>query len=171
MPAPRTRSRDHITHEVFVSIYDYNEQTGVFTYKVRRAAMHPGDRAGCTVAGGYRAINVLGCLILEHILAWFYMTGEWPDHLVDHRNRVRSDNYWENLRPTDYSYNRFNSSVFGPNRGVWKVVRKDGSVVWRVATTVRGVRTYHGSYINLEEARAVYAAKAKELHGEFFCCP
>lgn len=58
-----------------------------------------GDIAGCLMANGYIAISVDGTAYLGHRLAWLHETGAWPEDLIDHRDGVRSNNRWLNLRP------------------------------------------------------------------------
>jgi hypothetical protein len=40
------------------------------------------------------------------------MTGEWPEGVVEHINRVRTDNRWANLRP---QLNRLNRAEYRNN--------------------------------------------------------
>jgi hypothetical protein len=40
-------------------------------------------------------------------IIWFYMTGEWPE-TIDHKNRIRDDNRWGNLRNASRAENMRN---------------------------------------------------------------
>ena len=44
-------------------------------------------------------------VILAHRLAWRLHYGEWPLFLIDHENRIKSDNRIGNLRPATKSQN------------------------------------------------------------------
>jgi hypothetical protein len=87
----------------------YEPDTGWFTWRVASSVANIGDRAGTTHGKGYRSIGIDYKKYLEHILAWFYMTGDWPEFEIDHINRVRNDNRWLNLRDATKSENSHNS--------------------------------------------------------------
>ena len=65
---------------------------------------------------GYVRINVDGTKCRAHRLAYLYMTGEWPPKLMDHINRVKSDNRWANLRPVTEKLNFYNTSDYRNNK-------------------------------------------------------
>jgi Demerecviridae HNH endonuclease len=101
-----------ILHERLKEILDYNPDTGVFKWRCRnnkKSRFKEGDVAGSLNRKGYRRVTVDGREYKEHRLAWFYMTGTWPK-MVDHKNRVRSDNRWDNLRLGNPSLNSFNKT-------------------------------------------------------------
>ena len=88
----------------------YDAESGVFRWRMNTAAKPAGSRAGTAVgSNGYRRIQIAGKTILEHRLAVFYVTGEWPKDWVDHINRNRADNRICNLRdltPQESAFNR-----------------------------------------------------------------
>lgn len=79
------------------AILHYNPITGVFTRLQRKGNFKAGSVAG-TLANGYIQIRIDKIYYLGHRLAWLYMTGNWPTFEVDHRDMVRSNNIWTNLR-------------------------------------------------------------------------
>lgn len=100
-----------IQHAHLKECLDYNPETGAFTRRVRPRyhfpdlrsmsisnAVYGGKDAGSLNKRGYIIIYLEGRLFKAHRLAHFYMTGEWPDGLIDHINHVKSDNRWSNLR-------------------------------------------------------------------------
>ena len=95
------------------------------------------------------------------------MTGEWPSTIVDHKNRIRSDNRWENLRTATRSENGINSQVKKNNTSGFKGVHKlrDGGYVARIG--VNKERKYLGYFYSAEEAGCAYDKAAEELFGEF----
>ena len=56
---------------------------------------------------GYRQVRVNGKAKLMHGVIYCYMTGELPE-VVDHIDRDRTNNKWENLRATDKRGNAAN---------------------------------------------------------------
>lgn len=89
-----------------IEALDYDPETGVFTWRRDTANIKAGAVAGCiSKAQGYVLIRLDGSLMLAHRAAWAWMMGEWPVKKVDHRNRRKADNSWDNLRLADASEN------------------------------------------------------------------
>jgi hypothetical protein len=88
-----------LTHEQVRDALDYNPATGVFVWKINPAKnVKIGTRAGgCGSGRGYRYIRLFGEEITEPRLAWFYMTGEWPDRRVRFKNGDVQDCRFENI--------------------------------------------------------------------------
>ncbi|RLA79076.1 MAG: HNH endonuclease [Epsilonproteobacteria bacterium] len=55
-----------------------------------------GNIAGILTNLGYISFEINRVPYQAHRLAWFYMTGEWPN-IIDHDDRIRSNNKWNNL--------------------------------------------------------------------------
>jgi len=82
-------------------ILHYNPETGEFAWLSSKSGRHAGKI-------GYIGGNGKGYLRLmitidyysykAHQLAWLYMTGEWPNPEIDHKNRNALDNRFCNLR-------------------------------------------------------------------------
>jgi hypothetical protein len=113
-------------------------------------------------------ISVCGQNYRAHRLAWYYMTGEWPDQQIDHINCVHGDNRWENLRLCTRSQNNHNQPTRKNNRsGVKGVHFKKQAGKWHGQVCLN-YRIHHvGLFDNLEEAAAAVRAKREELHGKF----
>lgn len=92
------KTRNHsITHEKLLSALEYNPATGVFVWKIRPAKnVSVGSIAGSSV-GKYRYIRIFGEEITASRLAWFYMTGEWPERRVRFVNGKSDDCRFSNL--------------------------------------------------------------------------
>lgn len=139
----------------------YCPESGAF-YWLESACkrMKRGLRAGTPHGNGYRRINVLGCRVFEHRLAWFYMTGEWPPHDIDHINGTRDDNRWSNLRAVTRSENNLNlrGAPKGHNRTGVLGVCKTKSNTYFARIKVDGREMYLGSFASAEEAGAAYKA-------------
>jgi hypothetical protein len=158
-----------ITAERLREVLSYDSATGIFRWKIKpRPQSEVGDIAGTRHNQGYWHIRVLGQHYLAHRLAWLYMTGEWPEALVDHRDRNRSNNAWLNLRAATKSQNAANSAAHADSISGIKGVRwHEGHRKWDVTVCVNGVRTCHGRFDDLDEAKAAYAAAAELAFGDF----
>ena len=147
------------------ALFDYNADTGVFTMLVSGGRKAKGSEAGYVNNIGYRLIWIDGAYYLAHRLAWYYVTGEWPEGEIDHKNRIPSDNRFANLHPCSRSQNEANS-VRNTNtsgyRGVWLVNGR-----WKAAIKKDGKRTYLGTFSTPEEASENYQAAAARLFGDF----
>ena len=107
-------------------------------------------------------------LVLVHRLIWFWVTGRWPDHQVDHADGNRTNNRWANLREATFSQNIVNR---GPNKnnkcGLKGVFFHPQAKKWR-ARMYHNKKMYElGLHPTPEAAHDVYAKKVREVHGEF----
>jgi len=68
----------------------YNQRTGVFTWRnpSKYRPEYKGRVAGSMDGSGYVQIYVDGVGYKAHRLAWLYVHGCWPPHLIDHKNGV-----------------------------------------------------------------------------------
>lgn len=98
----------------------YYPDTGIFTWNLSRGNQFSpvGGEAGFTTEKGYIRIELEGKSYLLHRLAFLYMEGAFPIDQVDHINRIRNDNRWENLRPADVYLNAGNQKSNGEFVGV-----------------------------------------------------
>ena len=130
-----------------------------------------GAKAGCLHVNGYNNIKIDGIKYRASLLAWLYMTGEWPIGIVDHENRERNDDRWENLRSATILQNIANSGVRKDNRCGTKGVSitKHRSKPFRSRITIYGKRILLGDFATLDEASRVYADASRKQFGEFSC--
>ena len=163
--------------------FDYDPETGVLRWKkrprehfttvanfVRWQTYRGGTEAG-VIRGdsGYHQINMGGKSVMAHRIIWKMVTGEEPIS-IDHRNLIKSDNRWTNLRPATLSENSQNRTaaqrirVSGTLKGAyWN--KKEG--IWKATIMVNGNRIYLGRFATEAEAHARYCEEASRVHGEF----
>lgn len=160
---------DELTHTRLKEVIKYDPETGVFTWLKRE---HRKDLIGCdagSVSGtGYRTIRVDGVLYQAHRIAFLYMTGQFPSHDIDHINRDRSDNRWENLRPATRSQNCFNKAMISTNTsGVKGVYWHKKNKKWTVYVQINQKYTYLGIYEDIELAELIANEARVKYYGDF----
>ncbi len=157
-----------LTSEQLRRILTYDQITGFFTWVVPRRGMKSGQPAGRINHDGYVQVQIGGRRYLGHRLAWLYVTGEWPASALDHKNALRSDNSWTNLRMATGSQNKANSRRQTNNTSDFKGVSFNKSLgKWQAQIGVGGSVRYLGLYDTGEAAHAAYVAAANAQYGSF----
>lgn len=127
-----------------------------------------GQEAGWIESKGYRAIMVCGKIYKAHRIAWLFLTGEWPEHQIDHINGNKSDNREINLRPATGYENQRNRGMLRTNSSGFKGVHLNKRRQKWVASIRTGNGQKHLGYFNsAEDASRAYYAAAQEYHGNF----
>lgn len=142
-----------ITQEYLKELIHYNPETGHFTWRQSRGRVAKGQRAGYYGTEGYRLIRVNNFCYREARLAFLYMTGSWPKYWMDHLNRIRDDNRWDNLcdsTPTENNINNSSTNVSLSNRSLRKK--------WRARVQKNGKEKHLGYFATQAEAKAVASA-------------
>lgn len=162
----------NLTVERLKELLNYDPDTGVFTWRVRRGGnAKAGGKAGYCHPRGYWCIEINDKLYRAHRLAWLYTTGSWPEGEIDHANMDKSDNRWENIRDASRSQNNANTPLRTDNTSGFKGVHFcKRPRRWQAKVTVNRKQIFLGYYDTREEAHAVYAAAAKHYFGEFARC-
>jgi hypothetical protein len=155
-----------LTQQILKERLSYDPQTGKFLWiKPTVSNIKAGATAGGVNKGhGYHVIRLYGKLYLAHRLAWFYMTGEWPIEL-DHINRIKHDNRWDNLRKATRSQNASHiRRVKKRNlpQGVYKNYNS-----FKAMAFVNKIKYYLGTYKTPEEAYKVYVEFKRKHCGSF----
>lgn len=150
-------------------LFEYDPTTGVFTRLVYRSPnAKPGDIAGTPGKDGYVQIQIDGKLYKAHRLAWLYVKGEWPPHGVDHRDTIKSNNAWINLRAATPAQNAGNCGPRTSNTSGYKGVcriKKNGK--WMAQIQIGGRFNFLGYFETAEQAHAAYCVAAELHFGEF----
>ena len=147
---------------------NYNPYSGKFTWRSARSGVPHGSEAGCPNSLGYVRITILRRSYYAHRLAWFYMTGDWPKHSIDHINSDPSDNRWSNLRAATHSQNLMNIALRSDNTSGTKGVSWHKQMKkWRAFITVDGRMKHLGLFDCIEEAAKARQLAAEKMHGPF----
>ena len=141
-----------ITQQELKSQLRYCRKTGLFFRKIAKIhKVKVGDIAGCKNTKGYIVISVNSKAYLAHRLAWLYVTGKFPEQVIDHINRIKHDNRWENLRDVSRNENALNVDVHRDSKsGVKGVSYKKGrNSCWQVRYKAKTL----GYFKTIEEAK------------------
>lgn len=105
--------------------FEYDPDTGKLTWATREGNTYFNENfAGKEVGqkwvdkNGYRNATVRITFGKREVtfvtarLCWFIMTGDWPEHTIDHINRDPWDNRWCNLRDVPQFLNNQNKGFY-----------------------------------------------------------
>lgn len=152
-----------LTQAFVKQILDYNPESGVFYWRVRRKNyVVIGDIAGQkNIKSNYWQLTINGNSYQAHRVAWLYMTGEWPSDQIDHKDHVRHNNRWSNLRLVSNATNARNRSLCKLNTSnACGVNWHKKSNKWRAYIRRNEVNEHLGYFIDWFEA--VCARKSAE---------
>lgn len=154
-----------ITAEKLKEVISYDPETGIFTWKHRKAR---GGLAGHLDSNGYLTIRVDWILYGAHRLAWLYMTGSWPSGDIDHKDGDSANNRWANLRDATVSQNMANSKLSRGNTSGVKGVHWDkDNRKWRARIKVKYKSIHLGEFDCPAAAHFAYLVEADKQFGEF----
>jgi hypothetical protein len=168
--------RNEITADYVRSVLDYNPDTGVFLWKARTDVVkpgwwktkHEGKIAGTPSSSGHIQIRIGGGKVDAARIAFLIMTGEWPEHFMDHKDGNPADNRWDNLRPATLAENNRNRVIGKNNTSGFKGVSWHKAVgKWTTAIRAGGKLVHLGYFVTAEEAHAAYCRAAEVHYGEF----
>ena len=148
--------REKLTLERLKELLHYDPETGVFTWikASYRNERRIGTTAGCTDPVGYIRIGIDGVQYWAHRLAWFYVNGVYPENVIDHRNRNKSDNRISNLRDVPHQMNMQNMKDRKGRTLPRGVVKRNSKYAANISVNGKPVRI--GTFETAEEAHRAY---------------
>lgn len=170
------------THADFEEILRYHPSEGTFWWKSRPAKYFSSDKSwemwnrcwaekkiGSLDTKGYLTVNIGGKTIRLHRIAYFLIHGEWPKVSIDHRNGVKTDNRWSNLRHATRPQNQRNQKRPSTNTSGHKGVIFDKvNETWYFQMRQDdGSRFTKTGFKTKQEAVDACRVKREELHGQF----
>lgn len=159
-----------ITQAELKELVKYNPETGVFTLAKHRngTTRKIGDAIGSVKKNGYIEAGINGKVYYLHRLAYLYMTGEMPKEKIDHKNRNKLDNSWDNLRCVTHQENMENDVLPRKHgslgyRGVYRYKDK-----FRAKINHKGKQIHLGEFATAEEASQAYLKAKPLIHTNFY---
>lgn len=161
-----------ITQERIRELFEYREdENGGWLY---RRKSRGGKLAGTKVGAkhhrnGYYTVKITKDQYYLHRLIWIYHNGSIPEgYQIDHKDRDKSNNRIENLRPATNSQNQMNGFLSTKNtsgvKGVhWHSQRRK----WYAYIMIDGKRLYLGYFDTFEDAVAARLTAEKLYFGDY----
>lgn len=157
-----------VTQERLKELLHYDPHTGVFVWLVDRNHLaKAGSVAGSINSCGYIQIWIDGRQYKASRLAWLYVHGSFPSGLMDHIDRIRTNDRISNLRVATKVENGQNLKVKKNNKsGFVGVNWHKATSKWTAQIMFDGKKIYLGIFNTPEEA-ATSRAKAKAIYHTF----
>lgn len=163
---PEKATSPVLTLERVLELLSYDQETGLFTWKIRKGTAKQGKVAGCPHPNGYLYIKIDYKSYPVHRLAWLVYSGGWPSNSIDHINERKDDNRIVNLRDVTGSINNQNRSraQSNNNTGILGVHwhKRDNRFVAEIK--VGGKSIHLGYFHTAEEARSTYLSAKRIMH-------
>jgi hypothetical protein len=157
-----------LTQERLKSILSYEEETGIFRWRIEASTRaRTGSVAGTVDCDGYTVIRIAGKGYKAHRLAWLYVHGVFPEKVIDHINEQKRDNSIRNLRLVTTSEN--NQNITPPNlfstSGLRGVSWFEQYGKWKGTFQVMGKKIFVGYFDDKHDAyRAVQLERLKRQY-------
>ena len=132
----------------------YDPETGMFTGVLpKKGTGGVGSIAGTIDRDGYRAIMIDGKKYTASRLAFLYIEGYFPEFFVDHKNRIKDDNKWGNLRHVSRQCNNRNAGNSSNNTSGVKGVHYDNRTKkWIAQIMINRKKCHLGYYEDFDNA-------------------
>lgn len=143
----------------------YDPLTGVLTRQLKTCTRVPvGSVCNAQTPMGRTCLGLDNRQYLASRVIWLWMTGKWPDGIVDHKNGVTNDDRWDNLRDVTFRINSQNQRRARiDNKLGYLGVTKVGSG-YRASIYVDGRQKNLGMHETPALAHAAYVEAKREHH-------
>ncbi len=158
-----------LTQERLKEIVHYSKKSGVFTRLISAKGgtkSNVGDNIGTKTNSGYLYARVEGRAYALHVLAFLYVDGYFPEHIVEHKDGIRHNNKWDNIRHATQVCNMQNSTMYINNKSGFKGVYKHGNK-YQAVIIINKERIFLGTHedkLKAAVARLEYEIECPEWH-------
>lgn len=154
-----------LSAEVVRDILSYEPETGIFKWRKKTGNVRAGYVAGTLGRCGYVIISIKRRTYKAHRLAWLHVTGSWPTDEIDHKNRIKTDNRFQNLRDCSGTENQHNTGLRSDNKSGNRGVRYDAKRgKWESRIRLCGKILHLGRFLSERDAVTAYQ-EARAAHG------
>lgn len=146
------------------ALFAYDPESGRLAWKIARGRVRAGASVSCVSSDGYLLVRVDKQLFLAHRIIWLLQMGEWPSLQVDHKNGVRLDNRWSNLRElnnTENVQNQRRAHVKNKTGLLGATIRGNR---FSAQIKTEGVGVHLGYFGTAVEAHEAYVNAKRESH-------
>ena len=157
-----------ITYQQARKLLTYNSKTGELRWRNPVGHQTTGS-VGTPDGKGYLQVHIRPRLYRVHRLIWLWKTGEWPAEQIDHKNGIRDDNRWCNLRLANQQQQNWNQKIYGRKNktGIKGVFWHEECKGYAAVIHAKGQKLWLGAYPTPELAAVAYRQAAKKYFGEF----
>jgi hypothetical protein len=164
----RSPAREIVTAQMARERLIYDPETGDFWWRISPGRNRKaGDRAW-SMSRGRKTVRLGGARHPASSVAWLYVRGEWPATEIDHRDRDKSNDAFNNLREATPQKNCMNQGArVNSSTGYRGVSPVPGKSYFQCRISADGHRYNLGLYPSAEFAAAAYRIAAAGMHGDF----
>lgn len=156
-----------ITLSRLLELVRYNRKEGTLTWTEQASQKVRGKQVGSLDEAGYVVTTIDSEPVKVHQLIWFIEYGVWPTTMLDHKDRDKQNNRWQNLRESNSLQNALNTDIRRDNTsGVKGVTWNRRANKWQAQINRSGKCYYLGVFESLEEAKAVRETAFLKMFGE-----
>lgn len=147
-------------------LFKYDSETGIFTRLVSRNNKYRIGSVAGSAQHGYVQIQIDRHTYKAHRLAWLYMTGKYPENVIDHIDGNGMNNCWKNLRDVSHSCNQQNQKCARSNNqvGLLGVSFKKDRGKFRSTIKVNGKYIHLGYFDTAQDAHNKYVSVKRKIH-------
>lgn len=160
-----------LQHNELIKMLYYDKDSGIFTWIVNRGkTTKVGDIAGTLTKRKYIRIKINSIGYLAHRLAWFYVTGSWPENQIDHKDTIKYHNWFDNLRNVTNTQNKQNQQTAQSNNNsesnMCGVTYRKDNKKWRVCLRIDRKLLHFGHFnTQLEAENKCIEMRRKYMEG------
>ena len=141
---------------------NYNKETGQLFWNKSGKGRKLSRPVGTTTKQGYLQTTIGGKQLKVHHVIWFIETGEWPKEQIDHKDKIKNNNKFVNLREGT-SINQHNRKIKVGKSGLSGAYWSNEKGRWYSNIRINGSTKFLGYFSSKEAANIAYTNKKKEI--------